>query len=227
MATKTFIVLVLAAFAVTIISAQIAPECKLTQDEIRNDIMECVAHEPALLLQVIGHMQKPESMETTKFICQNQKDIVDLILCLENKFASCYPSARDLIMQYVPNQDRWSDALSFMCEHKNDLIETNCMDQRQTQEFMHCYLGKLTNTMQAVRENQDMQAAVCSVVHLEEQCFKTYHGACSQTQVGLFIQILDKLIPYCSEVKIVNKDQVNGNPLKFEPQGGARYEVRG
>ncbi|CAG5119644.1 unnamed protein product [Candidula unifasciata] len=227
--------LLLSLVAVMFVSAQTGSSCQLNQQEIRKDILECIAHEPSLFFQVMEHINNPKSMATVDFICKNQNDVVGIALCLEDKLASCYPSVKDVIKQYLPNKEHLSKALQFMCEHKKDFVENTCMNPGQAQEFMQCYMGKLGSTMMTLRSDHDIQTAMCSVIHSEEQCIKQYHGSCTTNYVDLVVQLLNILAPYCPVVVLDIKNQalneamgsmlVNGQPLMFQPQGEVKYNI--
>jgi hypothetical protein len=229
----TFIILVISALAATAFSAQLG-KCNLSQEDIQKTVMECASHEPYLMFQVIEHIRDPKLMATSTFICQNQNSVVNLLVCLEDKFVGCLGSVGDSMMPYLPNKERWQNAVKFMCDHDTDFIGTNCMDKNQLQEFMQCYMGKLYIAMQPLA-NKDFKTSICSVIHSEEQCFKTYHGTCSQKDVSLMLQLLDVLFPFCPVLTIDVKEQllsdargsilVQGQPLKFQPLGNVPYKI--
>ncbi|KAK0045801.1 hypothetical protein Bpfe_024800 [Biomphalaria pfeifferi] len=218
----------------TVLSNPTGSQCEFTQEALEKDLLSCVAHNPKLMLEIIEHLKNPESMLNADFICNNQKDLVDVLICMENKLITCLPNG-EFISSMLPSKQKWLEGLKFVCDHRTDLIENQCM-QSTTQQFLQCYFGKLQGLSQIAAgglTRDSLQNALCSIVKMEESCIQSFHGTCNQQVVSLMFQALEIFFPMdkCPadnlnlQNPLFNSILVHGQPLQFMPQGEIKYNI--
>ncbi|CAL1538088.1 unnamed protein product [Lymnaea stagnalis] len=224
--------------ASTVSARSTGSTCEMTSVAIQKDLMICVSHDPLLMIQMMQHINNISSLGSSDFICRNQKDIVDVVVCMMDKLAACVPGQNgNLVSEALPSRQRWADGIQFMCDHRSELIENKCMEPSM-QNFIQCYVSKLQGLQNALGAiNKDtIKSAVCSVVRLEESCIKLNHGSCSQKIVDLAFQMLEKFYPLdlCPAATVDLQNEVNnpfnnmlvhGMPLRFKPQGEVNYNI--
>ncbi|XP_059139013.1 uncharacterized protein LOC131927261 [Physella acuta] len=204
--------------------------CDFTQEKIQKDIMECAVHEPFLMVEIVKHMDNPKGMLSSDFICSNIKALADIFVCLESKTTECLSSEQqNILLEMLPSKQRLENLLQFVCQHKTELIETQCMDSDQVREFMQCYAGKLQGIQLFGFNKDNIQSTICSIATAEESCLSNFHGTCSEQVVSLLYQTLEKMFNLDSCPKQLNNPfdsiLVHGQPLQFKPQGDIGYNI--
>ncbi|XP_005111012.1 uncharacterized protein LOC101858369 isoform X2 [Aplysia californica] len=230
---------------VFVFGVQSAPQKELTcsvaslQEDMEKSLMSCMISEPLLMMEIMKNMRSPDKMENIGFICDNKQKMAALLNCMIHKFSECVPpSAQDMIFKIIPDEKRWGDVFTLVCDNKEVLSE-QCMSPTDSQRFLQCYtekLGGLSNLVSTLGSSENLNPLLCKVISWDMQCFKANAGSCSGDYLDLMMRLLKMVVsvPNCPMTLAGHKLEnalssimVHGHPLHFQPQGEARYKTPG
>ncbi|GFO30131.1 hypothetical protein PoB_005663600 [Plakobranchus ocellatus] len=185
--------------------------CDLNEEALMKMGMECVAHDPSLMMQIIEHMKDPDEMATLKFVCSNQKDVVDVAICMQRKLVVCLPEEIKPWVTSFISRSRLEDVLSFVCQHQAEVL-SDCIDEKAGMRFSGCVRNGtsdlVTSLMGTPMTAPGMEQYVCGISEMFKMCLTKYHGTCPTSYVDIYDQVMEMMLPehHCDKNQVDMKD---------------------
>ncbi|KAK3789920.1 hypothetical protein RRG08_004032 [Elysia crispata] len=172
--------------------------CDLSQEALTKMGMKCLAHDPSLMLQIMEHIEDPDDMANMKFVCSNQKAIIDVGLCMEKKMITCLPKEAQSIVQSLVVRKRLEAALSLACQHKAELVN-QCFDETAQKGFSSCMAMNVQSMVASLGNPQaktfDFQNLLCRYTAIFKSCLATHNSQCSQSVIDVYDEVFEMMLP--------------------------------
>ncbi|RUS87720.1 hypothetical protein EGW08_004561 [Elysia chlorotica] len=183
--------------------------CELSQEALMKMGMECVEHDLSLMLQIMEHMEHPDEMANMKFVCSNQKALVDVAMCMGKKMIGCLPvEARALVQSFVVRA-RLEAALSLACQHQAELLD-QCFDEEAQTGFSGCLVNNVQTMVASLglggsqSNGFSVDSFLCRYTEIFKSCLSGNKGRCPQSMLKLYDEIFEMFLPehHCDKLSL-------------------------
>ncbi|KAH9509608.1 hypothetical protein Btru_043999 [Bulinus truncatus] len=180
--------------------------CNIYKKNVTEVVYKCMGNDTNMMIQAFLQRQTSSDL-----ICNNQKMISDLFLCIQDEFVGCLPYGKEL-MEILPNEEKMANGVSFICDNREKLLDNTCMKSTQL-AHSQCLVTKLYSIKETIGgpTKENTKQILCSVFNAQKSCFELFHGDCTQEELALAYVAYGKLfqLEKCSGVSLIQAEPEN------------------